>query len=407
MANTQRPPPPVLHERALSEDLQALSEGLEGVDAPSATFVQPAPRSVARGNDDDEVLDLSALAKLSTSATAASVPAFTAPQRDEPVGAQLQLDDEPIALPLRTRPTWLVPLLIGVGFGAALSAVLFTSSRGGDHRRALPQIPLAATNTAAAAPPAVATTSTVAQPALPANLPATSAPQPSSLQTRDVATQVTAAAPVSSTAPAAADAAKSMRGTAANALAERSVAKNAPSTPAPARTYAAAVAPSEPALPSPGPAATAPSAGPPVLVVRPAAESAPAAAAAAAPRSSGGSIDALLDDALSPRARRVERAPAEVSPSAEVLPATPSPQDVASTMGKLRFAMLGCAMGQTGALTAALAVRNDGRVSSAQVIGAPFAGTPAGRCMEGVLRSAHFARFKQSIFNVHYALQVQ
>jgi len=145
------------------------------------------------------------------------------------------------------------------------------------------------------------------------------------------------------------------------------------------------------------------------MVVRPAAQPASPsspAPAATTPHSSGGSIDALLDDALSPQARRAELSRPEAPPSPEVLPATPSPQDVASAVGRVQFAIRGCAMGQTGTFTASLSIRGDGRVSSAQVIGAPFAGTPAGRCMEGVLRSARFPQFKQSIFNVQYALKV-
>jgi hypothetical protein len=64
-------------------------------------------------------------------------------------------------------------------------------------------------------------------------------------------------------------------------------------------------------------------------------------------------------------------------------------------------------MGQTGVATAALSIRNDGRVASAQVSGAPFAGTPSGRCMEGVLRSAQFQRFKEPSFSVRYPFPIQ
>jgi outer membrane biosynthesis protein TonB len=153
------------------------------------------------------------------------------------------------------------------------------------------------------------------------------------------------------------------------------------------------------------------------LVVR-AAEPAPAPLAATAPspsatptsteasRASTNSLDTLLDSALSPEARRAELNHTEAPPSAAALAPTPSTQDIARALGSVQFAIRGCAMGQTGAVTAALSIRSDGRVTSAQIIGAPFAGTPAGRCMEGALRSAHFTPFKQAIFSVRYPLSV-
>jgi hypothetical protein len=381
LANTQRPPPPVLQLPAQSDDLQALSEALEVIDQPTAAPAQPA-RANLRGGEDD-VLDLSALAKSGVSVAAVTAPQAATPDA-EASRVQLQLKDEPIVAS-RTRPTWLVPLLIGVGFGAGLNALWFANLRGGDHPSAhVPQIAPAAANTAPAALPPVPVAAKP-QPPVTTNLPAAAAPQSPSIATR------------------------AMAGAAANAIAQRSATKIASSTAEPTKTYASAVAPNEPKLPALTPAPAVPSAGPPVLVVRPAAQAAsPSSAAPAptAPRSSGGSIDALLDDALSPEARRAELARGETAPPAEVLPATPSPQDVAKAVGSVQFAIRGCAMGQTGNLTAAMSVRSDGRVGSAQVIGAPFAGTPAGRCMEGVLRSAHFPQFKQSIFNVQYALKI-
>jgi hypothetical protein len=134
---------------------------------------------------------------------------------------------------------------------------------------------------------------------------------------------------------------------------------------------------------------------------------APAAATAAKPRAAGG-IDALLDDALSPEAKRAEQARADAAQAAkpQPVPITPSRDDVAHTMSGLQLAVRGCAMGQTGVATAALLVRYDGRVSTVQVTGAPFAGTASGRCMEGVLRNAQFPRFRQPTFTVRYPFSI-
>jgi hypothetical protein len=189
-----------------------------------------------------------------------------------------------------------------------------------------------------------------------------------------------------------------------------------PSTSGFASAPYAAPAPS----PTPPPQATAPAAPAPgpVLVMRPTGEDAPAAAAPAAPaqaaapavkpRAAGG-IDALLDDALSPEAKRAEQArnaQAAQTQKPLTVPVTPSRDDVAHTMSGMQLAIRGCAMGQTGVANAALMVRYDGRVSTVQVTGAPFGGTASGRCMEGVLRNAQFPRFRQPTFTVRYPFTI-
>ena len=70
-------------------------------------------------------------------------------------------------------------------------------------------------------------------------------------------------------------------------------------------------------------------------------------------------------------------------------------------------AIRGCAMGQSGLATAGIVVRNDGRVASVEIAGAPFAGTASGRCMEGVMRRAQFPRFKQAIFRIKFPFAIQ
>ena len=70
-------------------------------------------------------------------------------------------------------------------------------------------------------------------------------------------------------------------------------------------------------------------------------------------------------------------------------------------------AIRGCAMGQSGLATAGIVVRNTGKVASVRVTGAPFAGAPSGRCMEGVVRKARFPAFRQASFRVRYPFSIQ
>jgi hypothetical protein len=85
----------------------------------------------------------------------------------------------------------------------------------------------------------------------------------------------------------------------------------------------------------------------------------------------------------------------------------PSRQDVSQAMAGLQTAIRSCATGQTGAANAALIVSGEGRVLSAQVTSAPFAGTASGRCMEGVLRNATFPRFADPTFRVRYPFTIE
>jgi hypothetical protein len=70
-------------------------------------------------------------------------------------------------------------------------------------------------------------------------------------------------------------------------------------------------------------------------------------------------------------------------------------------------AVRGCAQGQSGLATATLVVRNDGHVASVDVQGAPFEGTPSGRCIEGVMRRARLPPFQQATFRVKFPLAIQ
>jgi hypothetical protein len=111
-------------------------------------------------------------------------------------------------------------------------------------------------------------------------------------------------------------------------------------------------------------------------------------------------VDALLDQALS--GARTPSAPAP-----EVLAETPSRDEVMAAMQVILPALRGCAMGQGGAASAGIVVRNDGRVASVEVAGAPFAGNASGRCMEGVIRRARFPRFRAPTFRVRFPFSIQ
>jgi len=119
-------------------------------------------------------------------------------------------------------------------------------------------------------------------------------------------------------------------------------------------------------------------------------------------------MDALLDEALSPKARNDELAARQQAAlDSQAPPPTPSRADVTQAVAVLLPAIRGCAMGQSGLATAGIVVNSDGRVASVDVAGAPFAGTASGRCMEGVLRRARFPRFTQPSFRIKYPLAIQ
>jgi hypothetical protein len=184
----------------------------------------------------------------------------------------------------------------------------------------------------------------------------------------------------------------------------------------PAYRLAAAQRPADEPLP---PTAAAPVHAPvaaqaPALDVRPAeapvlAIETEQVAAKQAPAVAPSSVDSMLDDALAAPAQRgatANRQAEALAPSGE-LPAAPSRDDVSQAMTVILPAIRGCAMGQTGLATAGILVRNDGRVASVDVTGAPFQGTASGRCMEGVVRRAHFPRFRQSTFRVQFPFAIQ
>ncbi len=152
----------------------------------------------------------------------------------------------------------------------------------------------------------------------------------------------------------------------------------------------------------------------PVLAIRPVVERQPPPTAAPEPASQApvapakSRVDSVLDDALANPADKAVLARQQEAIAAQTeLPDAPSREDVGKAMTVLLPAIRGCAMGQSGLATAGIVVRNDGRVASVTVAGAPFENASSGRCMEGVVRRARFPRFKQPSFRVQFPFAIQ
>jgi hypothetical protein len=125
-------------------------------------------------------------------------------------------------------------------------------------------------------------------------------------------------------------------------------------------------------------------------------------------------LDRLLDNAFEGKkksggdksAARGEPAE-EKSGTSKEIPVAPTRADVTEAMSVLLPAIRGCAHGLSGLATANVVVLNDGKVASVKISGSPFAGSPAGQCIEGVIQKARFPRFSQSSFRVQYPLSIR
>ncbi|MBN1655742.1 MAG: hypothetical protein JXA30_18400 [Deltaproteobacteria bacterium] len=95
------------------------------------------------------------------------------------------------------------------------------------------------------------------------------------------------------------------------------------------------------------------------------------------------------------------------SKAAEQTPLAPTREQVTETMSVLLPAIRGCAGGLSGLATADIIVLNDGKVANVTVSGAPFEGTAAGRCIEGVVRKARFPRFRQPSFRIRFPFSIR
>jgi hypothetical protein len=290
-----------------------------------------------------------------------------------------------VSAPPRSRAAWVMPLLVGLGLGVGIAGTLFglSASRAPTSSSEPARAPVAAAPEAPTAT-AQAPASAAVAPSAAASTLGSKAPAPSAVAAEARPTEpgpaprgLGAAAPVRKALP----------------LASASPPSPAVSPPAPSAPAVAAAAPPVAAVALPEPDETTAKVAP---------ES--ASAKAAAPHS----VDALLDEALAPAARQqVMQQQRAAALEQTQLPLAPSRDDVTQAMTVLLPAIRGCAMGQRGLATAGIVVRADGRVAGVDVAGAPFAGTPSGRCMEGVIRRAHFPRFKQPTFRIKFPFAIQ
>jgi hypothetical protein len=155
--------------------------------------------------------------------------------------------------------------------------------------------------------------------------------------------------------------------------------------PAPAPSVAAEheVAPQRPA-----PAAPVAAAPPP-----------PAPTPAARPAATGArSVDDLMNSVAG--ANGPARAAAAPEPAAD-LPERPTRSQITGVLSGLNNAVRSCTNGQTGTAPVSLVIANDGSVSSANVSG-QFGGSAAGECISGVVRRAHFPRFRAQQVTLTY-----
>jgi hypothetical protein len=320
-------------------------------------------------------------------ASSAATPAVAA--SDEHSRAALAAALTAPAMPARARAAWLMPLLVGIGVGVGIAGGMYGLAQRDAPQRddtAPTAVPAAPASPVAASPqPSRAVQPSVEPPGTPppatgtASAPDVAAPQPS---------QPSALAVPEQHAPTAT--ARSAQSAPRVDVAPRAQAAAPADGTEPSMDLApAASQPAEAAPDDPGPE--------------------PVAAAADKPAARAGTtMDALLDEALSPAARRNElEARQQAALAANTIPATPSRDEVTQAMTVLLPAIRGCAMGQSGLATAGIVVHSDGRVASVDVAGAPFAGSASGRCMEGVIRRARFPRFSQPSFRIKFPLAIQ
>jgi hypothetical protein len=378
------------------DDLEALAGALPSIaagDAPpdgdeeldlGALAAVGGQRPSTQPGEGDGRLSLAGADAAASASDAARAPVVSsAAPRSEP-DAPARIDARPSGAPAeapRARPTWLVPLLLGLGIGAGVAAAAFMATSN--------QPPPSEGAAAIAAAPSDPSPARGDDPVAGARPDSLAADGPSAPAVGPQVAVADEAAPAAAAGPA-------------NANEPRRAGASAGSPRKPAPAAVGAGAPSE--TPAPASASTD------VPAVQPVAGDPLADDKGAAPDANAktSSVDALLDEALSPAAQRNELARRQQAAlEAQQLPLTPSKDDVTQAMTVLLPAIRGCAMGQSGLATASIVVRADGRVAGVEIAGAPFAGTPSGRCMEGVIRRARFTPFRQPVLRIKFPLAIQ
>lgn len=385
-------------DRARREDVKRSGEAGSGELGELAADLPDGPRST---DDSDDVIDAAALAALSKGTpSAAPRAAEDAETRVNLEGAAALALHAPSSVPppaaASSQPSaassagrgawWLLPLVLGFALGVPAGGVIFSGALGGEEAApaggAAPQLSAAEARAREGQEAAARVRSPSEEPEVrvqAATAPAVGGEARSESPSAPPATPTSvaeAAAPPPREGPTAVAAAAAKERTAARAAAPAVAPPERPAEPAAA----------EPAPPAAAPAPAAPQQDP------------------AEPRT----VDDLLDDALAGSNQRRAAAEADRALAAPVsVPVAPSREDVTRAMTVLLPAIRGCAAGQSGLATIGIVVRNDGRVESAAVSGAPFEGERSGRCMEGVVRRAKFPRFQQSTFRVQFPFALQ
>lgn len=120
------------------------------------------------------------------------------------------------------------------------------------------------------------------------------------------------------------------------------------------------------------------------------------------------SMNELLDQAVPTRQppTALERQDPQ-SPSPPEVPERPERDQVALVAKRLAPAIRGCALGASGRADLLVVLQADGHVTQVRVGNPPFAGTPSGQCMEGVMRRTRFPAFRLPLFRIQvpYVLQ--
>lgn len=189
---------------------------------------------------------------------------------------------------------------------------------------------------------------------------------------------------------------------------ERAAVAHRASAPTTATASARAAAPApamrdtaEREAPATPPAREQHAAAPTPTSTAPAAPARPAAAAAPPASSTGGARS--VDDLMA-RVAGGGGAPAAAAPAADTtaeLPERPTRSQITSVLSGLNGAVRSCTNGQTGTAPVSLVIMNDGTVSQANVSG-QFGGSAAGECISGVVRRAHFPRFRAQQVSLTY-----
>lgn len=96
----------------------------------------------------------------------------------------------------------------------------------------------------------------------------------------------------------------------------------------------------------------------------------------------------------------------EAAAAGSGLPSQPDRADVQKAMGSVTTRAQACSKYSTGTIQLKLTVGNNGKVKSAEALGA-FAGTTAGKCVEMLARAAKFPKFSDPTFSVTYPITLK